>query len=52
MFLFILTGGAMGRTIASAIKEEISIVEIIWLLAAIFVAIIHYSPSNKDKYMG
>lgn len=51
MFLFILTGGAIGRTIANSIKEEVLIVEIVWLLAAIFVAVIHYSPSNKDKYM-
>ena len=51
MLLFILTGGAIGRTIASLIIEEASIPEMIWLLAAIFFAAIHYSPSNNDKYM-
>ena len=51
MLLFILTGGAIGRTIASLFKEEVSIPEIFWLLVAIFVAAIHYSPSNNDKYM-
>ena len=49
--LFLLTGGAIGTTIGNLIKSGNSSIENIWLVAAICVAIIHYSPSKRDKYL-
>ncbi|MCH2214908.1 MAG: hypothetical protein MK086_07025 [Flavobacteriales bacterium] len=49
VLLFMLTGGAIGTRVARLFKQEVSTPEFIWLLTAIFVEAIHYSPSNKNK---
>jgi len=48
--LFLLTGGSIGTTIGSLMRNQASLLEIVWLILAIFVAIIHYSPSKRDSY--
>ena len=52
--LFLLTGSAIGKIIASLIKNELNSTSIIftaWLVLALIAAAIHYSPSDKDRYL-
>lgn len=49
--LFLLTGGSIGKTVGSLIRSAVSPIELVWLVVAIGAAIVHYSPSDEDKYL-
>ena len=53
VFLFLLTGGAIGNTLGSIMNpaESLHWMYSVWLIPAVIKAIIHYSPSKKDRYM-
>ena len=50
--LFLLTGGALGATLAHILKRENQTpVNIIWLILAAIAVLLHYSKSTNDRYM-
>ena len=53
VMLFLLTGAAIGITIGEAISGSAttSLAQQAWLIIAIPVLIIHYSPSSDDEYL-
>mgnify|MGYP001795571661 CR=1 FL=1 len=49
--LFLLTGGAIGKTLGSVIsREPLYFIYFAWLVPALIVVILHYSPSKNDRY--
>ena len=52
--LFLITGASIGLTLGSAFSSPgaLWVVEWPWLALAMAVAVVHYSPSSKDEYLG